>query len=205
MVEDQPRYTHKPEKEEEAEAREDIQALLMVAMVVLLLFGLTMLFYSYKSIRKSIREARMSSEMRDCRYNLKAIHLALEMYRNNHWGRLPGDLQELPRIDREEGFELHMLHCPATGRPYEDSRGTDYVYFAPPQNEAQFTREDANTILVVDWPGNHERGGNALFSDGHIEFVEIPDLHEYMRFVRALRQNERHLIQQYVPHAANGF
>lgn len=135
----------------------------------------------------------------NCMSNLKQLGLALAMYADDNNGRLPVDgdpptlLGSLRLMERQMG-SVKILRCPSDGQAWiggaTDMAGltiTNISYSYVPFLTWDETG-GSSTIVMLDrlnatekgskWPveANHgEKGGNVLFTDGHVEFVtELP-------------------------------
>ena len=129
-----------------------------------------------------LQAGRYEVKARRCPSNLRQIGLAMMMYANDHKGQLPPtpDLLIDPAGD---GLAPETFVCPfshdhaATGNTTSAIRAD---FALPGHNSYVFTdltgRADDLTIdhvLAYDNPANHGGDGvNALFGDGHVEFLD---------------------------------
>jgi len=94
--------------------------------------------------------------------NLKQIGLACIMYADAHNGSLPASLQSL--VDAGQ-IQAEVLRSPRTpspaGRPF-------YIYIA---GQTTQQKDPALTIVAHEDPDQTREGVNALFLDGHVEFI----------------------------------
>jgi len=103
-----------------------------------------------------------------CNRNLKLIGLMLAMYSADHTNQFPRAIEALVPY----GIEPAWFICPGTsnkvGTLASLSEWSDYAFITG------LTYTDRLEIAhVVEKPGHHERaGGNVLFLDGHVEWVD---------------------------------
>lgn len=97
--------------------------------------------------------------------NLKQIGLGIIMYQDDH-EHIPDSLSAL--VDDGYIGARDVFKCPAGGRAMKGEGGLrssyEYVGKLPPH-------VDHTVIIAYDRRGNHPRGRNCLFMDGHVEFV----------------------------------
>jgi prepilin-type processing-associated H-X9-DG protein len=114
-----------------------------------------------------------------CASNLRQIGLALMIYSNAHGGVYPPTLDEV-LADGEITGEVfvcpHTAHQPATGpttqavvQDFRKPGHNSYVYVAGGVPEKSLT---GRHVVAHDLPLNHPGlGMNALFGDGHVEWL----------------------------------
>jgi competence protein ComGC len=117
-----------------------------------------------------------------CGANLQGIAMGVEMYRTDHDGASPPDLNALV----EAGWvSPDSLHCPS-GRT---KRGA--YFYLPPGDDAAPT-----TLVACDRKGSHADGRNAASLDGTVqwlteqEFQQLLAQPENAAFAQALQQAE---------------
>lgn len=109
----------------------------------------------------SFARAREMAKRTVCSSNLQNIGNALVLYANENDDKLPPDLDTL--IDKGELSSKEVL-CPSATEDYEH-----YIYIPVP------TLNDMgpDTPIVLEDPENHGgEGGNVLFGDTHVEWVQ---------------------------------
>ena len=106
-----------------------------------------------------LQQAREQARRRACMNNLKSIGLGLLMYADDRNDQLPPDL-EFATIGKYLASQPKVLRCPAT-------RQNGYVY----RGAALTVAHIPSMITAYDKKGNHQGGRNAVFLDGHAEWV----------------------------------
>lgn len=94
--------------------------------------------------------------------NLKQIGLALIMYANDHENKLPDDLKAAEKY----GVTGRVLESPFKPNGFT---GPSYIYIS-----GLSTSMDSQSIIAYENPAFREDGTNAVFLDGHVEFL-TPD------------------------------
>jgi prepilin-type N-terminal cleavage/methylation domain-containing protein/prepilin-type processing-associated H-X9-DG protein len=163
--------------------------LLVVMAIVLILFTL---YWSF-SANDRRKDARLN-----CSNNLQKIFLAMQIYSNEHSGgfpSLPGAVSSEEPLDQlvpHYTVDTPVFICPASGDaplPAGESirqRRISYAYYmgrrstdadAPLMSDRQVDTQPKQAGQAVfsttgKPPGNNhdERGGNFLFTDGHVDF-----------------------------------
>jgi prepilin-type processing-associated H-X9-DG protein len=142
--------------------------------------ALLLMLASIPILLPSLNRAREVANRVKCAANLKQIGLALQLYSNENRGRFP---------DGPEGLLLtqditpEVFVCPSTNDspapgvelPKQAANlqtgGHDsYVYLG----KGKTATTPANVVLVYEIMNNHHDGFNALFGDGHVEFIGGP-------------------------------
>jgi len=132
----------------------------IVAMIVLLVLFFALMVPMIKEESSTIA----------CSNNLRQIGMACTAYAAEHNGRYPERLSELysdfvPNLD--------VFVCPSTGdkilSPDEIDAKTSYEYYGAALNASTAAAPPYEAILACDKAGNHRRGKNILYVDGHIE------------------------------------
>jgi prepilin-type processing-associated H-X9-DG protein len=106
-----------------------------------------------------------------CLANLQMIGKACQAYAAEHNGAFPERLSQL----YEAGLvpSLDGFVCPSTGAkigsPQEIDSKTSYEYRGAGLNLRTVREPSYQVILACDKPGNHRRGKNILYADGHVE------------------------------------
>jgi hypothetical protein len=126
--------------------------LLAVQVIQAGLVGLVILMFQY---------AEGIAERSNCGSNLAAMSRAIPVYKAEHDGNWPADLQSL-RAVKVDDAPVESLFCPSVrGDRRPAGRTCDYFYCPPPSNAAPLT------IIACDFGGNHGDGSrNVLFADG---------------------------------------
>jgi prepilin-type processing-associated H-X9-DG protein len=133
----------------------------IVALAVLLVLFFTLVVPAIKE----------ESSKADCMANLKMIGAACNAYAAEHNGAFPERLSQL----YEAGLvpSLDGFVCPSTGAkigsPQEIDSKTSYEYRGAGLNLRTVREPSYQVILACDKPGNHRRGKNILYADGHVE------------------------------------
>jgi prepilin-type processing-associated H-X9-DG protein len=133
----------------------------------------------------------------DCPAHLRHIGQCLLLYAIDHQGKYPDDLAEL--LVAYPDFDPQMLCCwatqdqPATGSsPQEVAANArhkghcSYIYFG--KGRADPIADD--DVLVCEHPGNHGGGMNALFGDGHCEWIREGDAQELFKRLTTTRPSQ---------------
>lgn len=133
------------------------------------------------------RGGRVAAYRIKCASNLRQIGLAIQMYANDHDGRLPDDFgQLLLHADiTADTFVCPMSQdeYPTTGQTLEEQAAAlstpghcSYVYFG----RGLSMPLDADRVIAIDRPANHGEGAappslpnvNVLYADGRTEWVD---------------------------------
>ncbi len=110
-----------------------------------------------------------------CASNLRQIGQSMQLYAQDNGGLFPPNLQTLAGT---QPIGLDAMVCPSspdTKPPNTASIGSpsgcSYIYVG-----ADLTsKADPDCILALEDPDNHGlTGGNVLFADGHVEFLDLP-------------------------------
>ena len=117
----------------------------------------------------SFREAQARAEVHQkaaaCKAELRAIGIALQAYAEDYDGYFPDNLETLiAKHYVKPAAGRVAFSCPA--KPKGAAPG--YIYI-PGLN----TRMMSRVLLLHDKPGNHPGGVNALFVDGHTEWIDL--------------------------------
>jgi len=133
----------------------------IVVMTVLLVLFFTLLVPLIKE----------ESSKTACLANLKMIGMACQMYAADHDGAFPERLSQLYEAGLVSG--LNVFVCPSTGAkigsPQEIDSKTSYEYHGAALNASTAAEPRYKAILACDKDGNHRRGKNILYADGHVE------------------------------------
>jgi len=121
---------------------------------------------------------------RSCSSHLRQIGQGLLLYRLDH-GKYPDDLAE---VLLDTGLEPEVLCCPATadepaeGKTREEmvenarKKGhCSYIYFCKGRVEV-----GDDDVMVSESLSNHRDGINAVFGDGHCEWIRRQDAEELL-------------------------
>ena len=142
--------------------------LLFVMLIGVVLYGV-MLAPSEATKRKR--------EMAQCAENLRKLHLTLELYANEHDGAYPADrtarrTEDVFRLlTPQYTTDTSFLSCPAKGGGYTYAMGLrkdSGLQILAADRLATSTLTNGTPLFSKE--GNHgDGGGNALFTDGHVE------------------------------------
>lgn len=106
-----------------------------------------------------------------CLANLHMIGMACQMYAADHDGAFPERLSQLYEAGLVSGLDVFV--CPSTGAkigsPQEIDSKTSYEYRGAGLNASTAAEPLSQAILACDKDGNHRRGKNILYADGHVE------------------------------------
>lgn len=102
----------------------------------------------------SLNNARAKARQIQCMSQLRQLGVYLELYADEHDGKYPASLSELP-----EGAD-DCLTCPGQGEK------PGYFYLP-----ATAERGSSEIPLLLDRNGVHLQGFNILFCDGHVEMI----------------------------------
>ena len=134
----------------------------------------------------SLNRARETANRVKCASNLRQLGQAAMLYANENNGQFPPDMQTLVQYSiNDAGVEARTFVCPS-GEHFDAGahaahmqpdgavawtvEHTDYVYVAGLDHRAGFEK-----VLIYERPGPHDKDGiNALFADGHVEFLVMP-------------------------------
>lgn len=144
----------------------------------------------------AVHSARARAVQVSCASNLRQIGVAAIMYSNENNGRLPPDLGALSPYANA----MQVFFCPGDGDrplaapPPDQARqaawirqNSDYVYLGAGLRIADIVRP-AEFIIAHDKIENHGgRGVNALFADGHVEWMATEDFKAAMQRQAELR------------------
>jgi prepilin-type N-terminal cleavage/methylation domain-containing protein/prepilin-type processing-associated H-X9-DG protein len=163
-----------------------IELLLVIAIMLLL----TTLYWMP---RKSDRQQQLKA---DCRKNLEKIYLGLEVYANDHARKFPNvpgartSEEALDGLVPQYTSDTEVFICPGSKDPPLPSgesflkRKISYSYYMGRfSTNGQVLMSDKQIDTLAKAPGqsvfsatgappgdnHHERGGNFLFCDGHLE------------------------------------
>jgi len=134
----------------------------------------------------SLNRARETANRVKCASNMRQIGQGMLLYSNDHRGQYPPDLAT---VAREEEIGPETFICPsgkkspppnATGMTREQVaewvvKNTDYVYLGAGKTNAT----PADEVVLYEDPTDHGRDGiNALFGDGHVEFMRMNEVQQ---------------------------
>ena len=148
---------------------------LLVAMfIVVVLYGL---MFAPSEATKQKRE------LAQCAENLRKLHLTLGLYANEHDGAFPADrgarrTEDVFRLlSPQYTTDTTFLSCPAKGGGYSYAMGLRkdsglQILAADRLATASLT----SGARLFSKEGNHgDSGGNAIFTDGHVETLSATD------------------------------
>jgi prepilin-type processing-associated H-X9-DG protein len=130
---------------------------------VIVALGIVVLIVSL--VAPTIRRARMTSGRVPCASNLRQIGQALLLYSRANGGMHPPSLQVMSVT---EDIHPEVLHCADGGGSFP------FIFLAPSVLADSYTADDP---IVYEPAEYHDgAGGNVLFGDGHVEFVQAAAL-----------------------------
>ena len=113
----------------------------------------------------ALGRARGEARKAVCKSNVKQLGLAVNMYMNDHDEKCPPKLEDL--------FDQYITArkvfvCPQDSKPMAIGKGLKCSY----RYVGQLSKmTDPQAIVAYDKQGNHPDGRNALFYDGHVEWI----------------------------------
>jgi prepilin-type processing-associated H-X9-DG protein len=132
------------------------------------------------SLTVALPRAREGANRVRCAANLRSLGQAMMMYANENRGHYPPRPEDLLRTQE---ISAECFVCPSTGHTPASGDTPDqrianlsagghhsFVYLGAGKSSAT----PANFVLVYEPMTNHGEGFNALFGDGHVEFVSGP-------------------------------
>jgi prepilin-type processing-associated H-X9-DG protein len=123
----------------------------------------------------SLSRARELAKRAVCSANLRGIGQSCHIYANDNEEWFPPDLQTLIDAGHLTPAELQ---CPS--EPNSSQAVFDYIYVP-----GLDTRAPVDWIIVYEDPANHGgEGGNVLYIDSHVEFLEEPEFSAELERVR---------------------
>jgi prepilin-type processing-associated H-X9-DG protein len=134
-----------------------------------------------EELRRAIDQSLLpyAESLKICRSNLKRIGLACIMYADDHNGVFPPNLEVLGEEGyiKKEGFPK-LMKCPAQ----EEDVG--YIYIGAGKSTKE-VKNQSRTIIAYDKNPAHDNGRNAVFMDGHAEWMPEE------RFQKLLSEQEK--------------
>ena len=130
--------------------------------------------------------AREKVQQVRCASNLRQIGLALRLYAVENGGFLPPDPQTLVA---SQTISLGSFVCPSTAdfpaqNPGQLSAHHSYIYVAAGLS----TSSKPECIVIIEDPANHNlEGSNALYADGHVEFLSMTEVQSLLNELNAGR------------------
>jgi prepilin-type processing-associated H-X9-DG protein len=144
----------------------------------------------------ALKRAKETANRVQCANNIMQIDMALALYANQNQGCYPPDFGTLYK---ETDLNPECFACPSssTSVPSGMSRdqaaewinkNADYIY-----NGAGLKSDiDSTYLMVYEKDADHYGdGGNAGFADGHVEFLNLQEMHKLMESSKALRQQQK--------------
>jgi prepilin-type processing-associated H-X9-DG protein len=132
----------------------------IVVMTVLLVLFFTLVVPAMKE----------EASKTECLNNLRQIGIACQSYAADHDGAFPERLSQLYEAGLVSGLDVFV--CPSTGAkigsPQEIDSKTSYEYRGASLDPRTLREPTYQVILACDKDGNHRRGKNILYADGHV-------------------------------------
>lgn len=152
-----------------------------------------MLVYS-GMLLPALNQAREKARRISCVSNVKQVMLGLIMYANDHDNRFPADsgaagLNTLVKDGYLTDFACYI--CPSatdgkgSGNLAEDA--CSYIYLGGTDLAGE--QAPSKLPVVFDKPGNHRKGVNVGFADGHVEQIDLPRYQSPEQVIDYLVQN----------------
>lgn len=161
----------------------DIRAMAIIAISTAAILAMAMV----------LLESRMSTAVEQahrirCSSNLRQIAQAIQLYAFDNQGLFPPDARTL-KATQQISFDCFICDSTAdTAAKSLDELAVvghlSYIYAG-----ADFTTHSApKCIVALDDPANHNlEGGNVLFADGHVEFLNLPTIQHILNELSAGR------------------
>jgi prepilin-type processing-associated H-X9-DG protein len=118
----------------------------------------------------SLNRAREIANRVKCAANERSIGQAILLYENDFHGQYPPDLVTLAKT---ESVPLSVFVCPSSNDTPASSPDTlmsgghcSYVYLG----KGLTSQSDPITVVLCENSSDHDKGGNLLYADGHVEF-----------------------------------
>lgn len=97
-----------------------------------------------------------------CLFNLKQIGMAINMYADEHEGKIPKQFNDL----RPYAASLNkVLICPSA----KNTNVSSYQILLGGKTWNSF--ETSNAVVVAEQSGDHPEGHHVLYGDGHVSLV----------------------------------
>ena len=120
----------------------------------------------------AVASAREKARQVQCANNERQLALACLMYAEDYKGTLP---QSFDQLGKYGVTTQKLLKCPSA----HDGSGSSYQLVLGGQKLDQI-KEPLTTAMIVEVPGNHPRGSNVAYADGHVQWVTpSPPLSSY--------------------------
>lgn len=110
----------------------------------------------------ALMRARQQAARARCKSHFKAVGLALHMYAGDYNERFPESLKQVAELGYL--FDEEALYCPSVKARTPGE--IDYVYI-----KGLSLNSRPNEPIAFDKKGNHPRGRNVLFVDGHVQWM----------------------------------
>ena len=136
----------------------------------------------------AMRQIHDRSGQVHCASNLRQIGQAIQLYTPDNQGLFPPDLQTIARTQQ---IGLECFVCPSS----KDSRANDIKELNTP-SRCSYVYVDSgfsvhsrpDCIVTLEDPANHNlEGGNVLFADYHVEFLDFPTIQHILNELNAGR------------------
>jgi prepilin-type processing-associated H-X9-DG protein len=141
----------------------------------------------------SLNRAREMANRVKSASNLRQIGQGILLYSNEHRGKYPATLGDLA-ITEDLGWQVFLMpqiYAPATPAPTRDNlkalaawvnANSDYVYLGKGKTSASAKPDE---VIAYEKHAPNAEGANALFGDGHVEWLTIPALNRKLEGGRA--------------------
>ncbi|HTS16276.1 MAG TPA: DUF4190 domain-containing protein [Verrucomicrobiae bacterium] len=136
-----------------------------IAGLVLGGVGMLMIPIVAAMLLPALAQAKGKAQRIACMNNMRQIGMAMGMYAEEHDGKIPREFTDLKlyasNLDK-------LLICPGA----KDRTSPSYrIVLAGKKWNGP---ETMDAVVLTEQLGNHRRGRNALYGDGHVEFVTAP-------------------------------
>ncbi|MGA2139262.1 MAG: DUF4190 domain-containing protein [Verrucomicrobiia bacterium] len=113
----------------------------------------------------ALNSAREHARRAQCMSNMKAFGFAIAMYADEHDGKIPRNFDEARKFYVSD----KILICPSA----KDTNTPSYQILLGGKKWG--SPETADVIVMTESLSNHRLGRNALYGDGHVNFVTERD------------------------------
>ena len=118
-----------------------------------------------------VQHSRQTAGRLPCPSNLREIGQGILLYANDHGGSCP---ESLGTLVAGGYFPAKVLRCPDDSAVLTTGE-TSYIHLRTGQIEKELTADD---VVAYEPLRIHEEGGNVLFGDGHVAFIDAKEYPE---------------------------